>query len=255
MSVSNFDYIIVGGGCIGVSTAKAIKTAWPEAPVAWFPGTKESAASNDFMKIIRHAYPEGVISQYAKSALQAWRSDPYRAHFHQTAWIQAIEAESQETMNKGENDEKLTTAQMTDRVGSSIEPILDEGEELYLNREVGYADSACAVRAVSEELEKLGVVRYKDDVTKVLVEEGICTGVEAGGIAIKAKKNTIVSVGAWTPGLLVKSNISFPRDFFTVTAVGVATLALSDEEFKALKSMPILVTKRGECSSMRTYRN
>lgn len=173
---------------------------------------------------------------------------PYREHFLKTGWIRAIDSNSK-NMNRTRDDSSLTTANMMSLVGSSNEPILDNAEELYLNPEVGYADSVHAVSAVSQEAVKMGVMRYEEDVTKVLVESGKCVGVEVGGIVFKAEKCTIVSAGVWTPGLLKKSSISFPDDFFTVTAVGVATLSLSDKEFEDLKSMPILVTENGTYSS------
>jgi glycine/D-amino acid oxidase-like deaminating enzyme len=33
-----FDFIIVGGGCIGASTAIAVKRQWPDSEVAWYTG-------------------------------------------------------------------------------------------------------------------------------------------------------------------------------------------------------------------------
>ena len=105
-------------------------------------------------------------------------------------------------------------------MGSTAEPILGEGEVLYRNPDVGYADSALAVRALSEKVVELGVCRYEENVTRLVIENGRCLGVEVGGSVVKAK-TTIVSVGAWTPGLLKKSNINVPSDFFVVAGVGV----------------------------------
>jgi glycine/D-amino acid oxidase-like deaminating enzyme len=65
-----------------------------------------------------------------------------------------------------------------------------------------------------------------------------------------AAEKTVVAAGAWTPGLLERSKVEFPHDFFTVTAVGVAVMPLKEEEFDELKSMPILVTERGVSNSI-----
>lgn len=249
------DFIIVGGGSLGASTVVAVKRKWPNARIAWYAGTHEHAASNDFIKIIRDAYPEDVISEFAKRALQKWMStEPYRTYFHQTAWIQAISKDTEKILSKGQNDRAVTTAEMMDLVGSTIEPVLGVEEELYLNPNVGYADSARAIQAVSDEVVKSGVARYETNVTRLVINEGKCLGVEVGGSFVRAE-NTIVSVGAWTPSLLEKSQLEVPPDFFLTAAVGVAVLALSEAEFEALKSMPILVAENGTYSLTKSYRH
>ena len=239
------DYIIVGGGCIGASTVDAVIREWPGARVAWYSGTHKNTASSDPIKIIRDAYPESDISEFANRALQKWMyTRPYSDYFHKTSWIQVISQEPKKIMCKGRNDKVLTAAEATSLVGSTAEPILDKGEVLYRNPDVGYADSALAVRALSEKVVELGVCRYEENVTRLVIENGSCLGVEVGGSVVKAK-TIIVSVGAWTPGLLEKSNIKVPSDFFVVAGVGVGILTLSETEFDALKSMPILVTENG----------
>jgi len=146
-------------------------------------------------------------------------------------------------MTKGQKDKTVTVEEMMKQVGSITEPSLAVTEELYLNPNVGYADSHVAVQAVSDRAVELGVQRHKN-VTKLIVEAGKCVGVEVGDTTVQGK-TVIVSTGAWTPGLLEKSNIAVPRGFFQVTAVGVAVLELSETEYESLKSMPILVTKDG----------
>lgn len=63
-----------------------------------------------------------------------------------------------------------TTAEMIGPVGSTIEPILGEEEEFYLNLNVGYANSARGIQALSGGAVKLDLVRYgklrKDTVSK-----------------------------------------------------------------------------------------
>lgn len=245
LNSDQFDYVVVGGGCIAASTVLEIKRRWPDTRVAWYTGTHEYTASNDFLKIIRDAYPDHTMAEWAKQSLAIWSSDPlYSDHFHHTAWIQAIDSETKKTMNKGQDDQMVTVKTMMDRVGSTVEPFLTATEELYLNPNVGYADSDAALRAVFNRAVELGVLRFKENIARLVVEAGKCVGVEVGQGFVGAE-TIIVSAGAWTPSLMERSKIAIPPSFFQVTAVGVAVLQLQDSEFDPLKTMPILVTKDG----------
>ncbi|KAI0867256.1 FAD dependent oxidoreductase [Hypoxylon argillaceum] len=250
-----FDFIVVGGGCIGTSTVHALITERPGAKIAWFTGKHKRTASNDFIKIIRDVYPDDVVSEFANRALQKWMStSPYREYFHKTAWIRAICSDDENRMTRRSSDDVLTASEMMEAVGSDAAPLLDESEELFLNPNVGYADSARAVESIADDAVKLGVRRHKINVTRLIVEDGKCLGVQVEGSIVKGANQIIVSAGAWTPSLLAQSGIAFPPDFFTATAIAVATVALSDQEFTNLKSMPILATEKAIGEIMLSHR-
>lgn len=242
---NKIDFIVVGGGCIATSTVNALKKKWPDAWVVWYAGDHKHTASNDFLKIIRDAYPDRLMAEYANRAMQIWKTDPYWKYFHETSWIQAIDQNTKKTMSKGQSDNKMTPEQMMSLVGSTVEPLLSKSEELFLNPNVGYVDSDLAVQLLSDEVVRLGVERYKENVTRLVIDSGRCIGVEVGGSVIRAEK-TIVSAGAWTPSLLEMSNVTVPPNFFQVSAVGVGVVELTEAEFNKLKSMPILVTENGK---------
>jgi len=186
------------------------------------------------------------MAEWANRAMQLWSSDDLLSkHFQWTAWIQAIDKETTKIMSKGQKDKAVTTKEMMEQVGSTMEPSLTTTEELYMNPNVGYADSDVAVQAISDRAVELGVQRHKKNVTRLVIEAEKCVGVEVGGTMV-CGKTVIVSTGAWTPGLLENSSIAVPLGFFQVTAVGVAVLELSEAEYNSLKAMPILVTKDGE---------
>lgn len=145
---------------------------------------------------------------------------------------------------KGPEDRLISTHELVDKVGSHCKPKLGTGEELWLNENIGYVDSALAVEAVAEEASNFGVKREMKDVTRLVVNEGVCLGVEADNCRIVAG-TTIIAAGPWTPGLLQSSGVEVPTEFFTVAGVGVATMPLHEAEFCELKSMPILVTESG----------
>lgn len=247
---NHFDYAIAGGGCIGASTALALQRERPDARIVWFEGTDTHTASKDVNKIIRTPYPDKDYIALAEKAMEMWETKaPYSNFYHRTSWIQVIKEGSYRSSMKGPKDKAVSIEEMLHMVGSHDKPRLDPSEGLWLNEDIGYVDSALALEAVAKEASNLGVVREKKDVTRLIVDNGICQGVESAGGDSVAAENTVVAAGPWTPGLLENSKVEFPHDFFTVAAVGVATMALDEAEFDELKSMPILVTESGvSCS-------
>ena len=240
-----FDYAIVGGGCFGASTALALKREWPDARIIWFEGSATRTASKDINKIIRTPYPDKDYVAFAEQAMRMWEEAvPYRNFFHRTSWVQVIGENSDRRIMKGPKDRLISTNQLVHMVGSHENPKLATGEELWLNENIGYVDSASAVEAVAKEASKLGVTRETKDITRLIVNDGLCIGVEADYCRVIAG-TTIVAAGPWTPGLLQKSRVEVPTEFFTVAGVGVATMPLHEAEFRELESMPILVTESG----------
>jgi glycine/D-amino acid oxidase-like deaminating enzyme len=245
-------YAVVGGGVFGASTALALIREFPDARIGLFKGTHASTASKDINKIIRKVYPDEDYVKFAGEAMRKWETEsPYREFYYRTSWVQVRGEEGNGNMHTGPKDKKISTNELLRTTGSCEKPILGAGEELWLNEDIGYVDSDLALEAVMGEASSLGVILEEKNVTRLIVDErGTCQGVEVSGHAVTAKE-TIVAAGVWTPKLLKKSNIRLfedetkERNFFNVTAVGVATLALGDDEFEHLKSMPILVTKTG----------
>ena len=146
-------------------------------------------------------------------------------------------------------ERSIKAKDLSDMVRSRDPPQLDTKEELWLNEDIGVAHSALALEALAVEAEAQGVIRRPKDVSKLLIKNGVCYRAECvDGISITAK-TTIVATGPWTPVLLESSKIQLSHDiqddFLSVTAIGVATLSLDDDEYAKFKSMPILVAEKG----------
>lgn len=126
---------------------------------------------------------------------------------------------------------------------------MEVGEKLWLNEDVGLAEAAAVLEAVAKEAERQGVRRVKMDVSKIIVEGGVCRGIKPDDGSYFTAKETIMAVGPWTLALLESSEIRLPdqiaSNFFIVAAVGVALIDLDEEEYAKYKSMPIVVTKDG----------
>ena len=240
-----YNYAIVGGGCFGASTALALVRKWPDARIIWFEGTHTYAASTDINKIVRPNYRDKDYVAFAENSLKTFQTDALLSqYYHHTGWVQLVGKEAHENTVEGSNDRIISVEEMQQRVGSRDKPTLGIGEKLRLSENIGYVDFNLAIEAVAKEASRLGVEREKKDVSRLIVDGGVCQGVEIGNYNVAAK-DIIITAGAWTPALLERSQIDFPIDFFIVSAVGVATMPLEEKEFDELKFMPILVTEKG----------
>lgn len=122
--------------------------------------------------------------------------------------------------------------------------MLNTNEGLQLNKDISYVNLALAIKVVGKEALKLGIIRETQDVTRLIVNEGVYLGVEVGRNRIIARK-TIVAAGPQTPRLLESSKVKFPDDFFTIASVRVATISLYKAEFYKIKSILILIIENG----------
>jgi glycine/D-amino acid oxidase-like deaminating enzyme len=74
-----FDYAIIGGGCMGVSTALALQREWANARIILFEGSETKTASKDTGKIIRTPYMDEEYVSLAEEAKGKWETElPYR---------------------------------------------------------------------------------------------------------------------------------------------------------------------------------
>ena len=86
------------------------------------------------------------------------------------------------------------------------------------------------------------------NIFKLIIDNNICRGVERTNRTIVTIETTILATGPWTPALLESSTVQLPHDFqdgfFSVTAIGVATLPLTEDKHAKFDSIPILVTNQ-----------
>lgn len=249
MAQPECDWLIVGGGVIGTAIANSLGRKG-QGRIIWYTGKPpviRPTASWDESKIVRTRYPVPGYTLWAESALSKWRGDKlYRNFFHEPGWIRVVDRGSRD------NDGEISSKDMRQKVGSDQEPYLKSNEILRFNKSIGSVDFDAALDAAAKQASVLGVERREKDITKLVVQDGICVGVDVAGEIVKAKK-IIVAAGPWTPGLLEKSGVGFPDNFFKVVAVSVATMRLTNKELEELHDMPIIVTDEGASKSVQHH--
>lgn len=251
-----YDFAVVGGGVMGVSTALALQRSrrvdTSRGGVIILEGLETKTASKGITKIIRTPYMDREYVSLAEKAKDKWEAEfPYSQYYRQTGWIQEVPKETYTPFHKAERP--VSAAELSHILGSQEFPGIEDHKELWLNEDIGVADATHAVEAVAEQAAKEGVIREQGNISKLLVEEGVCHGVERTDGTFILAKTTIVAIGPWTPALLEESNIRIPLvaggNVFDVTAVRVATLDLVGDEYERFKSMPILAAEQGNFPS------
>lgn len=238
---------------MAVSAALALQEESPTAKVTLLEGLEKTTASKAPSKCVRTPYVDEGYVLLAQRAEELWKTKlPYSKFYRQTGWIQVVRGDDYVPFHSRER--LISVNDVVHMVNTHEPPKIDAEERLWLNREIGVADAALALEAVAIEAKARGVVRQDKDASKLLVDDGVCYGVECtDGTRITAV-STIVATGPWTLALLQRSNIPLPHKyqngFFNVTAIGVATLQLSDEDYSRFHSMPILTTNQGTFESL-----
>lgn len=163
-------------------------------------------------------------------------------------WIQEVSKIGYKPFH--EHERIVDADELIQRVGSHILPELDSAKELWLNEDIGVANAAHALEAVAKEAAVRGTRREHWDALRLVLDNGNCRGVERSDGAVFTADTTVVATGPWTPEFLDRSGVSIQKNFFEVSAVGVATLTLTEEEYARFRSMPILSADEGEYSGV-----
>jgi glycine/D-amino acid oxidase-like deaminating enzyme len=100
-----FDYVILGGGCIGFSTALELIQRQPEARVIIVEGSDQRTASKGISRIVRTPY---YVPEYASLAYEAktiWEKDDlYNQHYKRPGWVQIVQGNDYVPFHAGERE-------------------------------------------------------------------------------------------------------------------------------------------------------
>ncbi|KJY02419.1 hypothetical protein TI39_contig53g00018 [Zymoseptoria brevis] len=209
-------------------------------------GKETNTASNGITQIIRTPYHQEEYVSLATEAKAIWEKvPPFCEFYQQTGWVQEVSKIGYKPFH--EHERIVNADELIQRVGSHILPNLDSAKELWLN---GTANAARALEAVAKEATVRGTRREHWDALRLVLEDSNCRGVERTDGAVFTADTTVVATGPWTPAFLHRSGVSIPGNFFEVSAVGVATLTLTDEDYSRFRSMLILSADEGEYSGV-----
>ncbi|KAK9770596.1 putative FAD dependent oxidoreductase domain-containing protein [Seiridium cardinale] len=258
------DYLIVGAGCFGASTAFHLKQAYPNADVVLVdrvPFPSPVAAAHDLNKIIRAEYADPMYMRLALEAMNSWSSDPvFQPFFHQTGVIWCVAGNKGEQFNEGYEKllgrgkspmALLSTEEARQRFPILSHCDLTEVSHCVWNPSAGWGDAAAALRAFIQSAVDLGVRYEVATVSKVMFEDdATCTGVStADGRQLLAKK-VILASGAYTPWLLAESAPDRPYihadERMAAAGVLMCAFTLDSGEEAKFKGAPVIVYPYGD---------
>ncbi|KAK7413678.1 hypothetical protein QQX98_007460 [Neonectria punicea] len=220
--MSNADYVIVGAGVFGVSTALHLATSEPDATVVLIdrsPCPCPSAAASDLNRIIRADYGDVFYMDLALKAIDKWNTDPlYAPYFHRTGMVFAenigmgsASFNNYKKLGVDPGAEMLTVDQARARF-----PVFSNAnwtgvaDDMYYNPCSGWADADPSMQAVAEAALAAGV-QYVQGAAERLVfaedgdHQGACVGVRTvQGDEIRGNK-ILLCTGAWTAQLIADS--------------------------------------------------
>lgn len=264
-------YLIVGAGCFGASTALALKKAHPDADITLVDRTAfpcPMAAAHDLNKIIRAEYEDPMYMRLALEAQEQWRSDTMlQPYFHQTGILFAgIEAPGKAVVNSYEKllGEGNSPAVLLDpqEAKTRFDGIFRDGDwtgvtKCTWNPLAGWGDAANALQSVIQAAIDLGVKYVQGTATKVEFDSGgRASGISTlEGSQLSADK-VLLCTGAYTPWLLAQSAPERPEIHVGYRMVAAAAVMSSfkvprDQKNKLINT-PILIHPMGEypCKSL-----
>lgn len=222
MQSSMNDYLIIGGGLIGMLTARYLAQAGAKVTIYEKGETgKESSWAGG--GIISPLYPWRYDDAVTELAL--WGQKRYEALAHELHNETGIDPEYLHSglllLDIDAQDRQLAE-QWATRFGYRMELLEEEGIRVLIPNLKEFGHSAlwmptvtqmrnpCLVSAVRKSIEQLGVTIYEDSpVEEIEVETGMVTGVKVAGSMHKASQ-VVVAGGAWSGELLKRQGIELP---------------------------------------------
>lgn len=211
------DYLIVGAGVFGLSTALELAKSQPDAKVTLIdrsPCPHPSAASSDLNKIIRADYDDVFYMRLALEALEKWKTDPiYRPYFHETGMLFAEDIgmgdaslKNYKAIGHDAGAEILTTDEALDRFPIFKKANWTDVKDNYYNPHSGWAEADPTMRSVAEAALAAGVKFSQDSVERLIFDSaGACVGVRALDGQETRAGTTLLCAGAWTAQLIADS--------------------------------------------------
>lgn len=258
MPPSSADYLIIGAGVFGASTAFHLSQQEPSSSVVLIDQTPfpcPLGASHDINKIIRADYSDQFYCKLALEAQKSWREDPiFKPYYHQTGMVILDDTglgrriiENHRQLGVTCEAELFDPEELKRRFGGIYHDTDLRGvKEIFFNPLSGWAEATSALKNVIKVAVERGVRYVTASVSRLIFDErGACIGVRAtDGTVIYASK-VILCTGAGTAKLLIDSASSqqelWVKDRLVAAGVCAAAVKLTGAQVRKFQDVPVLV--------------
>ncbi|KAL8722620.1 MAG: hypothetical protein Q9225_000926 [Loekoesia sp. 1 TL-2023] len=266
-------YIIVGAGVFGASTAYHLKKNSPSASVLLLDRTEPPcpvAASHDINKIVRAGYEDLFYCDLALKALHSWKTDPfYQKWFHPSGFLTITDKNSDlidaiiknfRKLNVKPKPELLKPQDMSVKFDGIFSDMpLKPDDRLLFDGIAGIAEADKALRATIQASTKIGVHYVVDPVSKLIIKDGVCDGVQTESGTILNAEHIVLCTGAGTAKLIADSAPGRPElqvgARLTARAVCCAAVKLNEKQIKKYERSPAVVDRAGENQDELSFKN
>lgn len=247
--------VIVGAGIFGASSALHLSRAQHSCSIKLFdrgPFPSPKAASYDINKMVRAAYGDIAYCRLGARSLSTWRADPlFKRWYHPSGMLFFLPQkgaanktlENLKGLGFDDGAEIVTPEQVRQRFDGIFQNAnFGEAEELLWDPHVGWLNAADALAGTIQVAIDNGVEYIPDGVSRLIIDDGVCRGVEtSSGKRYEADK-VLLSAGAETARLLADSAPHQPdlhaAGRFVAAAIIVAKVKLTDEQIRRYKVTP-----------------
>ncbi|KAL8952946.1 MAG: hypothetical protein Q9222_001165 [Ikaeria aurantiellina] len=246
-------YIIIGAGVFGTSTALHLKQQFPSATVTLIDRTSPPCpvgASHDINKIVRADYKDLFYCELGLKTLHKWKTDPFfQKWYHECGLLTVTDKNSSvidkilenfKTLNVDHLPERFGPKELSDRFDGIFDMRMKDDDKLLYNPVAGIAKAEKTLGATIQASIDLGVQYIASPVSKLIINSGVCHGVQAQDNVYYAD-HIILCTGAGTAKLIADSA---PKDQdlqvgrrITARAVCCSAVELNGSQ-EAFKNVP-----------------
>jgi glycine/D-amino acid oxidase-like deaminating enzyme len=263
------DYLIIGAGVFGVSTAYHLIKKYPNASITIidrdaYDAESRVAASWDWNKVVRADYDDIVYCQLGIEAQDVFKSDPlWKPFFHETGiyWMCRSDYAKDVIANYAKLGRKadlkaVPIEEAKKLYGGLFEDAeYDDVREVLVNKTSGWAAAGDCLRAVTKEVLRLGVKYVVAEVENVRVRDGKLESIVTSRGDLMTAKRVLLCTGAYTPKLLElsaqqnKLRSLSAEDRIVAGGITTGMTKLDERSYPRFASMPVGVqgydAKRG----------
>lgn len=256
-------YIIVGAGVFGTSTAYHLKKQLPGSSVVLIDRSQPPcpvAASHDINKIVRADYESLFYCSLALKTLHRWKTDTFFKQWFRSSGLLTITDKNSQVIEKIiDNFRRLEVDYRPEILkpqdigakfnGTFADMSLRPDDKILFNGLAGIAEAEKALGATIKACMELGVQYVADPVSKLLIANGVCSGVQTRSGRTFTAAKIVLCTGANTAKLMADSAPDQPElqvgGRITARAVCTAAVELDSKRVKEFGEIPAVVHHSG----------